>query len=55
MRVARDVLDRHLEPSGVAGLAAVLDDPDRVRGRRVGIVLSGGNIDDERFTALAGQ
>lgn len=55
MRVARDVLDRHLEPSGVAGLAAVLDDPDRSRGRRIGIVLSGGNIDDERFTALAGR
>lgn len=49
MRLARDVLGRRLEPSGVAGLAALLDDPDRFRGRRVGIVLSGGNIDDARF------
>ena len=46
MRVARDLLGRRLEPSGVAGLAAVLADPDRFRGRRVGIVLSGGNIDE---------
>ena len=52
MRVARDLLDRRLEPSGVAGLAAVLDDPSRFRGRRVGIILSGGNIDDARFDAL---
>jgi threonine dehydratase len=52
MRVARDLLDRRLEPSGVAGLAAVLDDPVRFRSRRVGIILSGGNIDDARFDAL---
>ena len=54
MRVARDLLGRRLEPSGVAGLAAVLDDPVHFRGRRVGIILSGGNIDDTRFDALVG-
>ncbi len=54
MRVARDLLDRRLEPSGVAGLAAVLDDPVRFRSRRVGIILSGGNVDDARFDALVG-
>lgn len=53
MHLARDVLGRRLEPSGVAGLAALLDDPDRFRGRRVGIVLSGGNIDDVRFDELS--
>jgi threonine dehydratase len=52
MRVADDLLGRRLEPSGVAGLAALLDDPARFRNRRVGIVLSGGNIDDTRFDAL---
>jgi threo-3-hydroxy-L-aspartate ammonia-lyase len=52
MRVARDLLGRRLEPSGVAGLAAVLDDRLRFRGRRVGVILSGGNIDDPRFDAL---
>ena len=52
MRVAGDLLGRRLEPSGVAGLAAVLDDTDRFRHRRVGIILSGGNIDAARFDAL---
>ena len=52
MRVALDLLDRRLEPSGAAGLAALLDDPDRFADRRVGIILSGGNIDDQRFDAL---
>ncbi len=52
MRVALDLLGRRLEPSGVAGLAAILDDPARFRNRRVGIILSGGNIDADRFTAL---
>ena len=33
------------EGAGAAGLAAVLSDPDRFRGRRVGLVLAGGNID----------
>ncbi len=56
MRVVRDLLGRRLEPSGVAGLAAVLDhgldQPSRFRNRRVGIILSGGNIDNARFDAL---
>jgi len=33
------------EGAGAAGLAALLAHPERFRGRRVGIVLSGGNID----------
>jgi threo-3-hydroxy-L-aspartate ammonia-lyase len=55
MRVAGDLLGRRLEPSGVAGLAALLDDAARYRNRRVGIILSGGNIDDARFGALLGD
>jgi threonine dehydratase len=51
MRIAAELLQRRLEPSGVAGLAALLADTDRFRGRRIGIVLSGGNIDDARFDA----
>ena len=54
MRVALDAFGRRFEPSGVAGLAAVLADPDRFRGRRVGLLLSGGNIDDDRFESLTG-
>ncbi len=33
------------EGAGAAGLAAVLSDPERFRGRRVGLILAGGNID----------
>jgi threonine dehydratase len=34
-----------VEGAGAAGLAAVLADPSRFAGRKVGLVLSGGNID----------
>jgi threonine dehydratase len=34
-----------VEPSGAVGLAAVLQRPERFAGRRVAIVLSGGNVD----------
>jgi threonine dehydratase len=33
------------EGAGAAGLAAMLAKPDRFRGKRVGLILSGGNID----------
>ena len=41
-----------VEPSGASALAGVLTHPDRFRGKRVGVVLSGGNIDVPRFNAL---
>jgi threonine dehydratase len=34
-----------VEGAGAAGLAALLENPERFAGRRVGIILSGGNID----------
>ena len=34
-----------VEGAGAAGLAAVLDQPERFRGKTVGIVLCGGNVD----------
>lgn len=34
-----------VEGAGAAGLAAVLDQPDRFAGKRIGLVLCGGNID----------
>lgn len=55
MRVALEVFGRRFEPSGVAGLAAILVDPDRFQGRRIGVLLSGGNIDDERFDSLTAR
>jgi len=44
-----------VEPSGSVGLAAVLSGPLDARGRRVGVVLSGGNVSPEGFAALIGE
>jgi threo-3-hydroxy-L-aspartate ammonia-lyase len=41
-----------VEPSGAASLAAVLNERFPVRGRRIGIVISGGNVDASRYAAL---
>jgi threonine dehydratase len=43
-----------VEPTGCLAAAAVLHGKLDVRGQRVGIVLSGGNIDLARFAALVG-
>jgi threonine dehydratase len=34
-----------VEPSGAVSFAGLLEHPERFRGRRVGVVLSGGNVD----------
>ena len=41
-----------LEPSGACALAALMHAPEAFRGRRVGVTLSGGNVDVARFAAL---
>nr|WP_300311704.1 threonine ammonia-lyase [Halomonas sp.] len=40
------------EGAGAAGLAAVLSQPERFRGRKVGLVLSGGNIDMQALSSV---
>ena len=40
------------EGAGAAGLAALLAAPDRFAGRRVGLVLSGGNIDQRLLSTV---
>ena len=40
------------EGAGAAGLAAILDDPARFAGRRVGLILCGGNIDNRLLGAI---
>lgn len=40
------------EGAGAASLAAVLSDPGRYRGRKVGLVLSGGNIDPRLLASV---
>lgn len=43
-----------VEPTGCLAAAAALSGAVDVRGRRVGIILSGGNVDLARFAALVG-
>ena len=49
MRVAFDEFKIALEPSGAAALAAVLHGKIDVRGKTVGIICSGGNVDPDIF------
>jgi Threonine dehydratase len=37
------------EGAGAAALAALLQEKDRMRGRRVAVIQSGGNVDSENF------
>ena len=41
-----------VEPTGGLGLAAARAMKDRLQGKRVGIIISGGNVDIERYAAL---
>jgi threo-3-hydroxy-L-aspartate ammonia-lyase len=52
MRFAFDRLKVVLEPSGATALAALLAGRIAARGRRVGVVLSGGNVGAGRFCSL---
>jgi threonine dehydratase len=53
MRFAFERLKIVVEPSGAAGLAALLERRIDVRGRRVGVIITGGNADPAVFaTAL---
>jgi threonine dehydratase len=40
------------EGAGAAGLAALLQERERMRGRRVAVILSGGNVDREVFAQI---
>lgn len=40
------------EGAGAAGLAAMLKEPERYRGRKVGLILCGGNIDTRLLAAI---
>src|SRR5436305_9065245 len=41
-----------VEGAGAAGVAALMAEPERFRGRKVGIVLTGGNIDARLLASL---
>jgi len=52
MRLLATYLKLVVEPTGTLGLAALLARPDQFRGRHVGVVISGGNVDLDRYAAL---
>jgi threonine dehydratase len=52
MRFSFERLKLVLEPSGACALAAVLFEKADLRGKRVGVVLSGGNVDPARYAAI---
>ena len=49
-----DRLKLVVEPSGAVGIAALLTGQLDARGRRVGVVISGGNVGAARFAELLG-
>ena len=55
MRLVWERMKIIIEPSGAVCLAAVLEHPSEVAGRRVGIILSGGNVDLDRLPWLDGN
>jgi threonine dehydratase len=52
MRFVFERLKIVLEPSGAAGVAALMDRKIAAAGKRVGIIISGGNVDVDRFGSL---
>lgn len=57
MRTVWQCLGVKLEPSGAVALGALLSQPELFQGQRVLVTLTGGNVDDHRFSeclALAG-
>lgn len=49
MRLVWERMKLVVEPSGVVPLAAVLAAPEKFRGQRVGVVLTGGNVDLDKL------
>ena len=52
MRLAYEQAQLRLEPSAAVALAVIRGAPERFKGRRVGVMLTGSNIDTERFPWL---
>ncbi len=55
MRTIWEVLKIVVEPSGAVGYAPFVEEPGRFEGRRVGIVVTGGNLDLDRLPWSAGR
>ena len=49
MKLVRDHLDMLIEPSSATVVAAILEQPDRFAGLRVGTIITGGNTEFSRY------
>lgn len=55
MRFFAERMKMIVEPTGALGLAAALQIQDQLKGKRVGIIISGGNVDISWFCELMGR
>ncbi len=55
MRFAFETLKLVVEPGGAVGLAAVLSGKAAAKGKNIGIILSGGNVDPELFADILAE
>ena len=55
MRFFAERMKMIVEPTGALGLAAALQIKDQLKGKRVGIIISGGNVDISWFCELMGR
>jgi len=52
MRIYHETTHNTAEGAGAAGLAALLQERERQKGKRVAVVLSGANIDRQRYAQV---
>ncbi|MGH8462988.1 MAG: threonine dehydratase [Pseudomonas sp.] len=55
MRIYHEDTHNTAEGAGAAGLAALLQERERQQGRKVAVILSGANIDRERYAQVLGE
>jgi threonine dehydratase len=52
MRFYAERMKMVVEPTGCLSLAAALQDAPNLKGQRIGVIISGGNVDLARFAKL---
>jgi len=52
MKAIADLLKVIVEPSGAVSLGAIMNSPDIFKGKKVGVILSGGNVDISKACSL---
>ena len=55
LRLYFDLVNLKAEPTGALSLGALLQDPEEFQGKKVCVIVSGGNVDRSVYTALLEQ